>query len=142
LLEFHWSPPESSEPGPSTNVQASVRVRPTAISNLLIFFEAVVPSGYSLQATARGSGPDPIESHTSVSHSSRSTDYTSSWLLPASFGPEQVRAASAQLHDLAGRGVTSVILGEPRQLFSITNETGAVVQGFLELFGPPASGTL
>jgi hypothetical protein len=115
-------------------------------------YSAKIPLGYTLQATA----------NTGMAHSfAIGTQYHALWngggprpprplgpgdLPPVSppkmDSPDQMRAQGAvmeaQLQELEDQGPIPVVLGEPKRMFSVTNGSGDIWQGFLELV---ASGT-
>jgi len=144
-LQFNRSVPEDPA-GSDGKVYATVRLRPYPdfrlrksgydSGNLLIFYLADVPPGYFLEATANWSEVKDGQASTTLG----GPDTVSSWMPPQTFDNESHRAADAQFRQLAKKGALQVFLGEPRLVFSITNKTGEVFKGFLELVGPPAAG--
>jgi tRNA A-37 threonylcarbamoyl transferase component Bud32 len=138
-LEFRQSSPEpladSAKSG--ERIQATIWLKPFPYPNPIVSYSATVPAGYVLQAAE--SGPDTIEAmaHTIKSHSRSVMEYTSSWHLPFSFTAEDRKNAHDQLERLAASNSIQVFLGEPREVFAVTNKAGAVYRGFFELVGPP-----
>jgi hypothetical protein len=133
-LEFQRVVPKP--PGPDERVHASVTLNtPIPAFYSGAYYSANVPPGYRLLATA---SPSRHEG------SSISGTYgSSSWSPPDGFLTSRAHEAMArQLEDMARQGPIQVFLGEPRLLFSITNDAGAVYRGFFELVGPPAAAAL
>jgi serine/threonine protein kinase len=125
--------------GAGTDAQATVRLRSYG-GGLLAFYTASVPPGYFLEAADNSSGLGEGEAWTSINNGSAGCH--SSWSPPQSFTYEQKREAVAQLQQLAKEGPLRVVYGEPRQVFSITNNGGEVYRGFFELVGPPVPAEL
>jgi hypothetical protein len=50
----------------------------------------------------------------------------------------QRRALKEQFQELQDRGPIPVVLGEPCQVFNVTNKNGEVYRGSFELVGPTA----
>jgi hypothetical protein len=48
----------------------------------------------------------------------------------------RMKELESQFQELQDQGPIPVVLGKPKQVFSVTNETGEAYQGFLELVGP------
>jgi|GEM_PF-1237712 len=119
-------------------------------------YAATVPSGYELQATATPDGvahcfqmPSPSgEYHVFWNfpyvavHPLRPEDFKRGQRLPApapaKFDSVEQREAQrkvleAQLQALQDQGPIPVVLGEPKVMFSVTNGSGEIWQGFLEL---------
>ncbi len=159
LIEFNRAVPSAEDIAqPGGKPQAIVRVRHFVARFPSIDYSADVPDGYALRATAnRGI----VNTHTPAGP----FQYHSSWmdasrpalpkLEPAKPGepPPQPRAIppklpttvelaakdatlEVQLQTLQDQGPISVVLGEPKLLFSVTNRAGEPFQGFLELVGP------
>ena len=118
--------PPSDATGPAARVHGSVSLKPGLSMFYLCFFSATVPPGYRIEATATPSNRE-------------TTIYGRgfcSWNPPAAFPTSRNWDASRQLEDLAKQGPIDVYLGEPRQMFSLTNEAGEVYRAFFELVGP------
>ena len=130
-LEFQRFVPD--RPAPDERVHASVTLTtwiPAFYSGA--YYSANVPPGYRLLATASPSRHETTSIH--------GTNGSSSWSLTQGFLTSRGQDAMArQLEDLAKHGPVQVFLGEPRLLFSLTNDAGAVYRGFFELVGPPAA---
>lgn len=140
-LEFRLSLPEPPADSAKSGerIQATIWLQPFPYPNPIVSFSATVPVGYVLQAA--DSGPDASEnlSHTMTSNSRSIIEYTSSWFFPFSFTEEDKRNAHEQLERLAAGSSIQVFLGEPREVFAVTNKAGAVYRGFFELVGPPSA---
>jgi hypothetical protein len=134
-LRFKRLAPEDSA-GSGGKVHATVRLRPYGFGNLLAFYSADVPPGYFLEASANWAEVGDGQASTSIGGPER----TSSWMPPPTFGYEERNTADAQFRELAENGALQVFLGEPQLVFSITNKTGEVFKGFLELVGPLSAG--
>jgi hypothetical protein len=136
----------------STNVQAVVHIthfEAPAYSAANLQYSAEVPPGYALQGAANIGNAHTI--------SDRRGNYTTLWLgggfssrpppplrpgdspssTPETFSLESLRAQQTalqtQFQALQDQGPIPVILGQRKQLFSITNHSGEVWQGFFEL---------
>jgi serine/threonine protein kinase len=131
---FEARPPGDST-GPEARIHGSVTLKPP-ISFLLsrVWFSASVPPGYIIQATA---SPSRLES-TSFNSKDLAWCYAS-WSSPEAFHGTLLKDTTRQLEQLAKQGPIQVYLGEPRQVFAVTNEAGEVYRGFFELVGPPAA---
>ena len=135
-----------------TNVQAIVHVRhfdAPSFTSANIEYSATIPPGYALHATA----------NTGTAHTLPVRgQYLTLWLAggfsirpPRPLGPgdrppaappkmpslEQLQAQTAslqaQLQELEDQGSIAVAFGKPKQIFSVTNGSGDIWQGFLEL---------
>ena len=124
-VEFDFSEPAPNRAG--IIPQAMVRLSPN--SGPVAFYTATVPQGYRLEATDNSADGGEGQALTSI----RETNYDSSWSPPRSFTYEQQLGLGIQLQQLAQLGPIKVVFGEPRRLFSITNQVGEIYQGFLEL---------
>jgi hypothetical protein len=58
-------------------------------------------------------------------------------MLPLRSFVEEQQSVGNQLKRLADSGPIQITFGEPQLLFSVTNKSGEVFQGMLELVGPP-----
>ncbi len=128
-VEFQRVVPQSLELGQKT--EAAVRLRSCA--RLLAFYKADMPAGYRLQATDNSLEFGEGRAYTAINNS---TDRFSSWSAPSGFNDEEQETGAAQLKKIAERNPIQVVLGEPRELFSITNNAGEIYKGFFELVGP------
>ena len=139
FLRFERSIPgaASASAGSGAKVEATVRLRPYG-GGLLAFYTASVPRGYFLEASDNSSELGDGEVSTSINNGPAGCN--SSWRPPRSFPYELQREAVAQLQRVAEAGPLQVVYGQPRQVFSITNQGGEVYRGFFELVGPPAGG--
>jgi len=151
--------PIMNGPAVKTAVQAVVHIRsfmvfgPNALSAK---YDVKLPPGYALKATAN-------EGHVltmSAKMPSMMGDYDTHWMddvmpklprpmhlqpgqfqdrgrpsinIPAREGQAQKAALEAQFRELMDQGPIPVVLGEPKLMFSITNDAGGLYQGFLEL---------
>jgi len=147
---------------PGEKVQAIVHIRSYTAFNPTVMYDVKLPSGYALRATANqgrvqtmiAKMPRPMGMPPTMG------DYRSVWTETGMFKPpllhfgqpQQIRpyspptfeqhqarqaALGVQLQELLDQGPISVVLGQPKLLFSTTNDTGEIYQGFLELVGPP-----
>ena len=154
-IEFKRDLPPPVVPG--TKIEGIIHIRhffgaPTSPN---IGYVAKLPPGYSIRATAN--------SGTADTHSPGGPyEYMSSWsnwprpVRPPAFSPPgqlappyapprvdsaqdymaKMKSLEQQLQDLQDQGPISVVLGQPKLIFSITNGPDDVFQGFLELVGP------
>jgi|GEM_PF-897183 len=164
-VEFQHISPELSTGSGSlgTKAQAIVHIRrftaflPTSPS---VDYSVKLPPGYALRATANMGWANTFTP-------AGPNQYHSSWMnisLPSRPKPMNLQpgqrpqfqlpppprfdtpaqreaqrtALEAQFQELQDQGPIPVVLGKPKLLFSTTNGTGDVYQGFLELVGPPA----
>jgi len=154
-VEFKRNVPPRTVPG--EKIEAIIHIRhffgsPTSPN---ISYVAKLPVGYSIRATANSGRADTFSP-------SGPYGYTSSWsywpqpLRPArlqtngavgsSYSPPRInsvpdyisrmKSVEQQLQDLQDSGPISIVLGQPKLVFSITNDLNNVFQGFLELVGP------
>jgi hypothetical protein len=143
-----WQPKNPSD----TNVQAVVHIlhfEAPAYSTASLQYSAEVPPGYALQGNATigtvHTVPDLRGHYTTVwidgGFSSRplpplrpgdSPSSTSEAFSLESLQAQQT-AVQTQLEALQNQGPIQVILGQRKQLFSVTNHSGEVWQGFFEL---------
>ncbi|HEX4265010.1 MAG TPA: protein kinase [Verrucomicrobiae bacterium] len=130
-----------------TNAVIHIRQFSAFHNSANVQYSAKLPGGYSMRATANTTG--------SANTYLVGDRYFASWFRggsrspsPAKPGempppplimdsPEQMRQQGAiltvQLQELEDQGPVSIVFGEPKQMFSITNGDGEVWQGFLEL---------
>jgi len=123
-------------------IQATVHIRGFTDYGPSLNYVASLPPGYALRAgcnigqaaTSASSGPAGL------------AGYHSAWFLPPEWSfthdlPEVLEkrqyVLKSQFQQLQQAGPLQVLLGERRSLFSITNNTGEVFDGFFELVGPP-----
>ena len=131
-----------SRTGPSPvaagkKVETTVHLKP--VMGALLYINAEVPPGYRLQAADNSTSITDGQAHTSWPGV---TEPLVSWF-PSSqkFGPESRKTLFAQIEQLAARGPLTVVAGQPAEVFSITNKSGDVYKGFLELVGPKDGAT-
>ncbi len=129
----------------STPVKATIRINGRTSSLSLFPFNATVPAGYALRATANAG-------HAHTMTPSGPNDYHCSWSqpfrmprpgggMPQTINNLQAResALTSQLQRLQDQGPIDIFPDKPLLVFSITNGPGDVFEGFLELVGPTAS---
>jgi hypothetical protein len=156
-LEFKRTLPIPSADSPAAKIQAIVNVRRFDAFSPTVNYDVKLPPGYALRATAnRG------RVYTTIAKMPRTMgDYRSEWsdislpkpvFLQPGQRPQlqlpprrmdtpgereaQRTALEAQLQALQDQGSIPIFLGEPKLIFSMTNEPDDVYQGFLELVGP------
>jgi hypothetical protein len=142
---------DQSEPSPASaaNVaKATVRVRDSSEYSAWnsLSYEADIPAGYALRATAN-------EGRAETETPGGPWTYTSTWMEPIRpFNPQRSDISTVTdwmiktvpMHPypggtrppVTGRDTFTVVLGQPMLIFSRTNEPGDVWQGYLELVGP------
>jgi hypothetical protein len=59
------------------------------------------------------------------------------WVLPDSYGAEPVVSAQRQVERWTGALGVKVYAGLPKSIFVVTNASGEIYEGRLELFDPP-----
>jgi hypothetical protein len=159
-LQLKRVAPEDAKPGERPHAIVHIRhFMMLGPSSPNIEYSAKVPAGYSLRATASSGS---VNTFTPAGP----YEYRSSWMnLPhppfarpdkrepgqpvqllrppriESLEESQARrkVLEAQLQELEDQGPISVVLGQPKPLFSITNEDGENYRGFFELVGPQKS---
>jgi predicted Ser/Thr protein kinase len=159
-IEFDRILPAPMKLGAKPEAIIHIRHFTSMPSSPAIDYAAKVPPGYALRAiskTGEGDTFGPAGPY----------EYHSSWMnlpepiRPRRSEPGQIRAPSPplpprinsvgewetqrkmledQFQELQDQGPVSVVLGEPKQIFAITNGAGEVFQGFLELVGPEPDG--
>jgi hypothetical protein len=147
-LKYMRSVPEPPERSGRTVVkpQAIVHVRRCEAFLPSITYAVELPSGYALWATASQG-----KVSTSITQPSRPGDYRSTWFRPP-WHPGNYRDLPArmeaqhkileeQFQELQDRGPIPVVLGEPCQVFAVTNKNGEVYRGSFELVGPAVPAT-
>ncbi len=123
---------EPAPVSPGQKVETTVRLKP--VMGALLFIDAAVPPGYRLQAADNSVSLDGGSAHTSMPGMA---DSSVSWFPPAlRFGPDSRKTLFAQIEQLAAQGPITVVAGQPSEIFSITNKSGEIYKGFLELVGP------
>ena len=147
LVEFEQVKPhpENKPPVPGATARALVTIQRVNPVFPGIDYSAKVPPGFALRAIA-SSGQ--VSTHTP----SGPYEYSSTWFRtpslpsPATSGTAQnwmadrqaqQSAIAAQIQRLQSGGQVEVVAGKPQLIFSVTNSTGDVFEGFLELIGPP-----
>lgn len=136
LVEFVRTDPRprSGNADPATKPKAVVRINNFTGFIPSVNYSADVPPGYALRGTASEG-----EVFTHVTFGER--EYGTTW-----FPPRRLRLSAqdrsrqaileSQLDELRRGGPLEVVLDEPTRLFSLTNDVGEVLHGFLELVGP------
>jgi tRNA A-37 threonylcarbamoyl transferase component Bud32 len=150
-VQFVRSVPErvAADSPSATKPHAIVHIRNHNPHVRSIDYSAAVPSGYALRATASMGeastffAPSKKPGENKARPGLEAADYHSSWFFPTlstgnvRLDPARLRAQQGifaeQLKILAERGPLKVALGEPLEVFAITNANGEVFQGFLEL---------
>lgn len=159
LVGFERTLPTATDTAqPGGLPQAVVNIRRFAAYIPSISYTAKVPPGYALRATAN---MGQVSTHTPSGPDQYHSSWSSLSLLsvprlefakpgepprPRRLPPPspstaaelqaQRTALEAQFQELQDQGRISVILGQPKLLFSVTNNAGEPFQGFLELVGP------
>jgi tRNA A-37 threonylcarbamoyl transferase component Bud32 len=138
VLEFkRFLPSEEDQARGGVRAQGTLRL--TQVTNLVHGLRVVVslnePAGWALQATVRGS--DEGRADTSIHRSAHWNHRNFLWFLPSAYTPEEIETGLGQLQKLREQGPINIVAGEPQLLFSITNRSGEVYQGFAELVRPP-----
>jgi serine/threonine protein kinase len=122
-------------PDPTKPAVAEVRVRRISSQSSFISINvgSTVPVGYALRASCTGSGSSRGDS--SLVRSSSSDDRCT-WMWPGTdFGGELAQEAVRQVQEQMARSPWLLTNGQPRTVFSVTNATGEVYAGQLELRG-------
>jgi serine/threonine protein kinase len=135
--------------GSNGKPQAIVNVRRYAAYSPSIDYSVKLPPGYALYATA---SMGQVSTH--FPQASKPGDYYSAWFRPPTAPsdyrdyPARVQAQrevlEQQFQALLDRGPIPVVLGEPCEVFAVTNKNGEVYRGFFELVGAgawPGSGS-
>jgi hypothetical protein len=158
-VEFKRTLPEPS--ASDTKPQAIVHIRRFTAYSPTLNYDVKLPPGYALRATAnRG------RCYTTVAKMPPTMgEYRSDWtnvslpkplFLKPGQSPQiqlpprprfdtpaqreaQSTALETQFQALQDQGPIPIVLGEPKLIFSTTNGSGEVYQGFLELVGPDAT---
>jgi predicted Ser/Thr protein kinase len=135
FIEYKRVAPNPPIPKSESDAKARATVRLHPFGAVLTYYSGTVPQGYTLQATANWA-----ENHNGSAYTmspSGPYDYHSSWMLPLRSFVEEQQSVGNQLKRLADSGPIQITFGEPQLLFSVTNKSGEVFQGMLELVGPP-----
>ncbi len=121
--------------------QAIVRIRRYTAFLQSVDYSATLPPGYSLRATASVG-----QASTHFKPGATNVECSSSWWRPyearTDYRDEPARreterkAFEQQLQELLDRGPIPVVLGQPCQVFAVTNKGGDVYRGYLELVAP------
>lgn len=151
LIEFTRTTPSADKTAEAIVHLRNIQViNPTAPG---VGYAATVPPGYALRATANTgfattispAGPDQYHSSWMNLPTPRPIIVTPgqrpallSPRKPLSFAEMETQrnVLQSQLQELQDQGPIQVTLGAPKQIFSVTNASGEVFQGFLELVGP------
>jgi len=158
-VEFRRDAPTPLAGSSAAKVQAIVNIRQFTAFSPTVNYDVKLPAGYALRATAnRGQVYTTIAKMPPTIGAYRSDWSDASMPKPLLLQPgqrpqiqlpprrmdtpaereAQRSTLEAQFQALQDQGPISVFLGEPKLIFSITNEPGDVYQGFLELVGPEA----
>jgi hypothetical protein len=132
-LQYQRAVPKEGSPA-----EALVKIKQVHDLSFSAFFvdcAPTIPPGYALEVTA-SDFPGHRAPTSSIGRSSVLFNYQGMWELPETFRPN-ARSAAAQVRSLINAPPMKVVPGEPRLLFSVTNNVGEVYKGFLELVGPP-----
>ncbi len=121
--------------------QAIVHIRRHTAFLMSVDYSVTLPPGYSMRATANVG-----QASTYFKPGSTNTEYHSSWFRPYGAGGEyrdyparreaERKAFEQQFQELLDRGPIPVVLGQPCQVFAVTNKGGDVYRGYLELVAP------
>jgi serine/threonine protein kinase len=123
--------------------RAIVHVRRYAAFIHSVDYSVALPPGYSLRAIANIG-----QASTHFTPGVTNGDYSTHWYRPPVAGGDyrdyparmetERKAFEEQFQALLDRGPIPVVLGQPCQMFAVTNKGGEVYRGYLELVAPGA----
>jgi serine/threonine protein kinase len=148
-VKYMRSVPKSPERSGRSVVkpQAIVHVRRYVSALPSISYSVTLPPGYALWATASLG-----QATTHFPQASKPGDYYTAWfrqtMAPSDYRdyPARMKAERTTLEEqfqaLLDRGPIPVVLGEPCQVFALTNKNAEVYRGFFELVAPSSGGAM
>jgi serine/threonine protein kinase len=130
-----FRPVNSTSFSPNEEIKASVRFSSaTNVRNMVLaYFTSTVPAGHVLQIGAVDSTGQEADTSTSISRSANYDNGNARWDFPNEFTSADLTSAA---HQIEKNAVVFILPGRRTRLFSVTNSSGAVYNGFFELLAP------
>jgi serine/threonine protein kinase len=120
-----------------SNQQMKASIRFSSATNVLrmvlAYFTSTVPAGHVLQACAVEETGQEADVSTSISRAANYDNGNVRWDFPSEFTSADLASAVSQIKT---NPVVFIPSGQRTRLFSVTNASGAVYNGFFELLAP------